>query len=214
MATLAVIRAALNLELGVDVADDATDVVFTQAARNAAIAAAYAGLWLDGIRKDAVQNITTVADTWTYALTSIRQLARIELLDSLNRILERPHGIVEQSFAGTNAYQLTLTASVAAGYTLRVRGYAPYISVFANDAAVDDLPLEYERIPVLKAKIILYETQRALFMRYGEKQALPESMNVSLEALIGMIRECWGEYRQAARSLSGARQRSGQTARF
>lgn len=215
MTTLANIRAALNTEVGVDSADDLSgDLVFPFAARNAAIAAAYADLWRMGVWKDAKQDLTTVADQHTYALTAIRRLTRLELLDSGARLVEKPKGVVEPDGAGTNTYQLRLNGAITAGYTLRVRGFAPYLSVFASDATSDDLPAENLRIPILKAKVILYENQRALFARYGEKQALPSMMNVTLESLIGMIQVAAAEYREAVRTLSGLRQRSGQLARL
>lgn len=214
MATLLVIRTALNAEIGVEASLDAETDPWTPAVRNQAISDAYADLWRVGIRKDAKQDLTTVADQWVYALTAIRQLSRLELLDSSSRILERPKGFVEADSSGAGTYQLALPMAVSAGYTLRVRGFAPYKSVFSGDSDTDDLPAEFARVPRLKAKIILYRQQVALFARYAERQTEAPSMTVNLEQLIGMVREAEAEYRDAAKAVAGLRQRASQPAHF
>lgn len=207
MATLAALRTRLNNEVGV--LNDTTDTVWSQAVRNQAIGDAYAELWRVGVWKDAKQDFATVTDQWTYALTSIRKLDRLEVLDSTSRVLERPRGVIEQDGSGTNAFQLRLSGPIASGYTLRVRGWAAYVSTFANDAAVDDLPAEHVRVPILKAKAILYRIQMGTFARYGERQALPPEMNVSVDQLAGIIQAAEREFLDAAKALAGLRTRTG-----
>jgi hypothetical protein len=212
MATLAQLRAKLNDEIGV--ASDGETSPWSSSQRNSAIAEGYAELWRAGVWKDARQDITTVDDQWDYALTAIRKLHRLELLDSDGRILERPRGIVEPDGTGSGAYQLRLTAPIAAGYTLRVRGWAPYKSTFSSDSDTDDLPAEHNRIPLTKAKAILYRQQLAKFGRYGSRQALPPEMNVSAETLLAMIGAAEREFETAARELAGQRPRTGLTGRL
>lgn len=209
MATLLQLRTRLNYEIGVDVSADATDTVWPLAARNQAIGDGYAELWRAGVWKDAKQDISTVTDQWPYALTSIRALGRIEVLDSSSRVVERPRGVIEQDGSGTNLYQLRLVSPVASGFTLRVRGWTAYASTFANDAAVDDLPAEHVRIPLLKAKAILYRRQLAMFARYGEKQALPPELNVSVDQIASIIAAAEREFADEARSLARLRTRTG-----
>ncbi len=212
MATLAALRALLNDEIGVATDGEATP--WTTAQRNTAIAQGYADLWRVGVWKDAKQDLTSVDDTWTYALTSIRKLYRLELLDSSSRILEKPTGVVEPDFAGSGTYLLRLKSPVAGGYTLRVLGWAPYISVFASDAATDDLPAEHNRLPLLKAKAILYRSQYARFIRWGEAQALEPSMNVSADVLLAGIAAAEREYAEGTHALAALRPRTGQTGRL
>jgi hypothetical protein len=209
MTTLAVLRARLNDEIGV--LTDAEASPWTTAQRSAAIGEGYAELWRVGVWKDAKQDLASVANQWVYALTSLRRLYRMELLDSTSRILEMPKGIIEPDFAGAGAYRLRLQNPIASGYTIRVLGWTPYKSVFANDADADDLPVEHTRIPLLKAKAILYRQQLAKFMRFGEAQALQPTMNVSLDGLIAGIAQAEREFAEAARVLSGQRPRGPQT---
>lgn len=212
MTTLAALRAILNDEIGV--ATDAETSPWTTTQRNTAISHGYADLWRAGVWKDAKQDFSTVTDQWIYALTSIRKLYRLELLDSSSRILETPKGIVEPDGTGAGTYQLRLTSPLTTGSTLRVRGWAPYISTFANDAASDDLPAEHARLPLLKAKAILYRQQVARFMRYGESQAIEPAMNISYDGLLAGIAQAEREYAEAVRQLSALRPRAGQTARL
>jgi hypothetical protein len=206
MATLASLRAKLNTEIGV-VTDSETSP-WTTAQRNAAISEGYAELWRAGVYKDAKQDFATLNDTWQYALTSIRKLHRLELLDSSSRILECPKGVIEPDGTGAGTFQVRLRSPISAGFTLRVRGWAPYTSVFANDAAVDNLPAEYNRLPLLKARAILYRQQLAKFARWGENQVVPPPMSVSIDALLGLIATAEREFDEMARDLRAQRTRT------
>lgn len=207
MATLLQLRTKLNGEIGV--VTDAETAPWTTAVRNAAIADGYAALYRAGVWKSATQSLATVTDQAIYALTTIRRLERVDLLDSSSRVLENPKAIVEDDAAG--AWQLRLARSISTGSTLKVRGWTAYVSVFASDAANDDLPAEYNRIPLLKAKAILWRAQLGTFARYGERQALPPVMNVSVDQLLGMIAAAEREFEDEARRLSNLRPRSGQS---
>jgi hypothetical protein len=207
VATLLQLRTKLNGEIGV--VTDAETAPWTTAVRNAAIADGYAALYRAGVWKSATQSLATVTDQAIYALTTIRRLERVDLLDSSSRVLENPKAIVEDDAAG--AWQLRLARSISTGSTLKVRGWTAYVSVFASDAANDDLPAEYNRIPLLKAKAILWRAQLGTFARYGERQALPPVMNVSVDQLLGMIAAAEREFEDEARRLSNLRPRSGQS---
>lgn len=207
MATLLQLRTKLNGEIGV--VTDGETTPWTSAVRNAAISDGYAALYRAGVWKSATQSLATVTDTAIYALTTIRRLERVDLLDSSGRVLENPKAIVEDD--GSGAWQLRLARSISTGSTLKVRGWTAYVSVFASDAAVDDLPPEHNRIPLLKAKAILWRAQLGTFARYGERQALPPVMNVSVDQLLGMIAAAEREYEDETRRLSNLRPRSGQS---
>ena len=212
MATLGALRIKLNDELGVLTDGEASP--WTTAQRNSAISDGYADLWRSGVWRDARQDLATVNDQWVYALTTIRKLYRLELLDAASRILERPRGIIEPDGSGAGTYQLRLVNPIAGGYTLRVRGWAPYTSTFATDAATDDLPAEYNRIPLLKAKAILYRQALSKFMRSAEVQVIRPTMNSSADTILAGIAAAEREYAEACRALSGQRPRVGLTGRL
>lgn len=197
MATLLELRTKLNYELGVT--DDAGDTVYPKAFRSQAIGDAYAELWRVGIQKPAKQDVTTVADQWAYPLTSIRRLHRIDLLDSSSRVIDQPKGVVESD--GSGGYQLRLTSPLAAGYTMRVYGWAPYASTFASDSASDDVPAEWNRVPLTKARAVLLRGQAAKFARYGTRQQIPPEMNASLDGLLALAASAEREYVEAVKAV-------------
>lgn len=206
MTTLAQLRSKLNDELGITV--DADESEWTLALRNNAIASGYAALWRAGVWKPAKQDIATVADQWVYALTSIRQLERLEVLDSSSRVIELPRGIVEPDDVTNETYQVRLLSPLASGFTLRVRGWTAYISTFAGDSSNDDLPAEHNRIPLLKAKSILWRKSLGNFARYGERQAAPPEMNVTIDQLLAMVAAAEREFATEAASLARLRTRT------
>lgn len=201
--TLANLRAKLNGEIGVDA--DADTLPWSTTVRNNAISDAYAELWRVGVWKPATQSISTTNTTWIYALTSMRAVYRVEVLDTSNYIIDQYPATVEDD--GSGGYQLVLPVPTATGFTLRVRGWQPYVSTFANDSASDDLPSEYNRIPLLKAKAILWRQQLARFIRYGERQNVPPEMNVTVDQLLAAIAAAEREFEVEAKRLANRRQR-------
>lgn len=209
MATLDALRAVLNGEIGVGT--DADTAPWTTTVRNNAISAGYAALWRAGVWKAVKQETATVTDQWIYALTTIRHLERLELVDSSSRIVEEPRGIVQDDGAG--AWELRLLDALPTGYTLRIRGWTAYKSTFSGGSDTDDLPAEHQRIPLLKAKAILWRIALGKFAKSGERQALPPSMNVSIEGLLSMIAAAEREFAEEARQLSRLRPRASQVRR-
>jgi len=210
VATLDQLRGVLNGEIGV--ATDADTSPWTTTVRNNAISAGYAALWRAGVWKPLKQDLTTTTDTFVYALTAIRRLERLELLDSAGRLAEMPKGIVQDDGAG--AWELRLIDAVAPAYTLRVRGWTAYKSVFSGGSDTDDLPAEHQRVPLLKAKAILWRAALGTFAKTGEAQGLPPVMHVSVENLLAIISAAEREFAEEASLLSRLRPRSGQTRRL
>lgn len=204
--TLANLRAKLNGEL--NVTDDTGDTVWSPAVRNNAISDGYAALWRVGVWKPVTQDLASVADQWVYALTSIRSLQRLEVLESTGWVDEIARGRVEADGAG--GWQLRLASPIDTGFTIRVRGWAPYKSTFSGEGDPDDLDAEYNRIPLLKAKAILYRMIQAQFARYGFRQSLPPEMNVTPETLFATIAAAEREFTDEAKSLAALRPRPGQ----
>ena len=204
--TLVNLRAKLNGEIGV--LSDADTVPWTTTVRNNAISDGYAELWRVGVWKPLVETAATDSTAWTYALTGIRRLERIELLDSSSYVVERPKGLVEDN--GSGGYQLRLQNPISTGYPLRIRGWGAYKSTFTGDSDPDDLPAEHNRVPLLKAKAILYRAQLASFARYGQRQVTVPELNVSVDQLLGIIATAEKEFAEEARILAGQRARTGQ----
>lgn len=210
MATaLSALRAKLNGEIGVD--DDTETLPWTATVRNTAISDGYAALWRAGVWKALTQSITVTDNTWRYALTAIRQISRVEVLDSAGLVVDQSGFRAEDSGAG--GYELLIPASLTAGYTMTVRGWGPYTSTFANDAAVDDLPAEDNRVPLLKAKAILFRQQLARFARYSERENNPPELNVTADVLLNMIRAAEQEFELEAKRIRDRRPRVMQSSR-
>lgn len=204
MAALSDIRAALNAEIGVVTDADTTPWSVTQ--RNNAIRDGYRALWSARAWKTVTESVATVPDQDTYALTTVHRLGRIDLVDSSGVIVDHPNGTLEPDGAG--GYRL-LVHPITDGYTIKVYGWAPYKSTFATDADTDDLEAEWARVPLLKAKAILYRAQLATFARYGERQALKPDMNVSVDQLLGLIQACEQEWTLEVRNMAASRPRLG-----
>lgn len=206
MATLLVLRTKLNGEIGVT--SDAETAPWTAAVRSAAIVDGYAALWRAGVWKPVAQSLASVTDQYVYALTSLRKLKRVELLDSDSRVLEEVPAMIEDDNSG--AYQLRLKAAIPTGHTMRVLGWTAFKSQFSGDADTDDIPAEDNRVPLLKAKSILYRQQFAMFVRYGERQVLPPEMGMTIDQLNGIVLACEREFDEQAKRLSDLRERVGQ----
>jgi len=204
--TLANLRLKLNGEIGV--ATDGETTPWSTTVRNNAISDGYAALWRMGVWKTARQDYATVEGQTVYATCTARRLNRLELLDSSGNVVSRPQGFLEPDGSGT--VQLILRAGCAVGYTLRVYGWTAYLSVFAGDSTPDDLDAEYNRIPLLKAKAILYRQQLALFARYGERQAVAPEMNLTIDQILGLVAAAEREFTDECRALSNLRTRVGQ----
>lgn len=209
MATLADVRTRVNEELAIGA--DADTTPWTVAQRNRAIGDAYAELWRVGVWKPVNQTITTVDDTWTYALTSIREVNRIEVLDTASNIIEEARFTIEDDGSGGNI--VVLASPIVGALSLRVRGWQPYISVFASDAAVDDLPAEYIRVPVLKAKAILLRQNLSTFARFRERENVPPEMNVTVDQFLGIIAAAEREFEVEAKRVANRRPRTMRTSR-
>lgn len=204
--TLAALRAKLNGEIGV--ATDGEASPWSTTVRNAAISDGYAALYRMGVWKTVKQDYPTVEAQTVYATCTARRLNRLELLDASSNVVSRPAGFLEPDGSGT--IQLVLRAGCAAGYTLRVYGWTAYLSVFAGDSTPDDLDAEYNRIPLLKAKAILYRQQLSLFARYGERQAVAPEMGLTVDQILGIVATAEREFQDECKALSNLRTRVGQ----
>lgn len=205
--TLANLRAKLNGEIGVVTDGEASP--WSTTVRNNAISDGYAELWRQGVWKPVTEDLAASSTAYTYPLTAslMRKLRRVDLIDSSGYTCGTAAGRIEDD--GLGGYQLVLPTPVADGYTLRVWGWTAYKSQFASDYDSDDLAAEYNRIPLLKAKAICYRQQMAMFARYGEHQAIPPEMNLTVDQVIALVTAAEREFIDSCRSLSGHRVRVG-----
>ena len=204
MATLAEQRAVLNRELGV--IEDAELSPWTVNARNAAIVEGYKALYRMGVWKSTTQTTSTVDATWSYALTLMHDVDRVDVLDSSSNVIEQARFTVDDD--GTGGYGISLATPIAAGYSMTIRGWGPYSWALEDDADEDDLPEEYSRLPILKAKVILYRQQLSSYMRYRERLNVPAEMNVTIDGLVGAIAAAEREWEVEARRAANRRRRS------
>jgi hypothetical protein len=205
--TLANIRAQLNSDLGMTTDADAKP--YTQAQRNAAISLGYGALWWAGVWKNATDSIATVDNAQSYLTTTVKKLYDVALVDSTGYIVGYPKAKIDDTAAGATLF---LVLPVSSGYTLSVHGWAPYISTFANDSASDDLDPSLLRIPLLKARSILYSGMINQFMAFSGHQSSPAALNVTLEQLLTAKATAEREWENETRNIAVSRDRISQPA--
>lgn len=205
--TLADIRALLNIELGVAADGDARP--YTVAARNAAISQGYAALATVGVMKPTSDTITTVSGAQSY-ITTVQELYDASLVDSGGYNCGRLKGRIVQTASGPTLF---LTLPIGDGATIAVQGWTPYVSVFASDSAVDDLDSTVPvRIPLLKARSILYQSKISEFVNFSGHQSAPASLNVSVSELLGLRSSVEREWEMETRRIAKGRDRISQPA--
>ena len=205
MTSLLSIRALLNIELGV--ASDSDSRPYSLASRNAAIAAGYAELARVNVLKPATDDIDTVDEAQSY-ITSVVQLYDVELLDSSGYGVGHPKARITQTASGPTLF---MRLPVSSGYTLRVNGWTPYVSVFADDAAVDDLDSSVPtRVPLLKARSILLMGKISEFANFSGHQAAPASLNITVSELLGLRATVELEWEREVRAITKGRDRISQ----
>lgn len=103
---------------------------------------------------------------------------------------------------GASAFSIPLTVSTGGTGGTATCQYA--------SAATDDLDVEFNRIPLLKAKAIAYRQQLAKFARYGERQAIAPEMNLTVDQILGIVAAAEREFTDECRFLANLRTRVGQ----
>jgi hypothetical protein len=207
MTTLANIRALLNIELGVASDNDARP--YSKDSRNAAIAVGYGALWNAGVRKPASDTIDTVSGAQSY-ITSVVELYDASLVDSAGYNCGRLKAKIVQTASGPTLF---LTLPLDDGYTIEVQGWTPYVSTFANDNAVDDLDASVPvRIPLLKARSVLYQGKLSEFVNFSGHQASPASLNITVSELLGLRSSVEREFETETRLIAKGRDRISQPA--
>jgi hypothetical protein len=211
MATLVQLRTALNGDIGVTT--DTESLPWSKTVRNQAIAFGYAALWTAGVWKFYSQDIPAITGQQSYS-TLLRELHEIQLVDSSGVIQSYPIGVIN-TVGGTST--LFLRAPVSSTYTIRARGFLPYISDFLtagafDDTKTDDLEAEFMRVPLLKAKSILYGAQLATFVRFSGRQAAPPALNLSVEQMYSIRSLAEREWETETKRIAGQRPRISQAA--
>jgi hypothetical protein len=157
------------------------------------------------------------------AFTSAKVITTSSVANPTIITTSTPHGFTSGDTV-TIAGHTGSTPAVSGDYVLTVTGASAF-SVPVNvtiggtggtatcqyaSAMTDDLDVEYNRIPLLKAKAILYRQQLALFARYGERQAVAPEMNLTIDQILGIVAAAEREFTDECRALSNLRTRVGQ----
>ncbi len=207
MATLLDQRLALNSEIGV--ANDAEADPWPVAARNAAITQGYRALWTARAWKPVVVSVAASSTQNLYPnITGIMRLGFAETIDADGNAADYPYATLRED--GKGGYELLMPV-MDAGITVNLHGWTAYKSDFTGDSDADDLPAEFSRVPLLKAKAILYRQQASVLARFGEQARISYKtvLNLSLADLVSLVTTAEQEFAAAVHDMAVERPRYG-----
>jgi hypothetical protein len=211
-ATLEELRALLNTDLGLT-DDTATEPWGSETARNRCLQHAFRKLWptMARLRTEAV---TIVDNQLEYELTSIRDIARIEVLDSdglQKSAVKSWQLLVDESDADDEVVRRLLIPELSSEVTLRVIGYSPYI-VPPGDNDECDLPNEQEHVVVTGARAEAYRRRMTSYFDYEQHGVENMTTRGSPEQLLQMYLVAKDEFgaliREHARDIAAPRRAS------
>jgi hypothetical protein len=160
----------------------------------------------DGVARPVVVKVTKVVENDTPGTLAL--VGTDADGAALSETLTLNNGDTNGGLTTSTGSFLTLTSATGAGWVSG--GTADTITVGTGDP-VDDLDTEHNRVPLLKSKAILWRAALASFARYGERQALPPEMNVSIDQFLGLVAAAEREFEVECKSLAGLRFRGGGT---
>lgn len=158
----------------------------------------------DGVARPIVAKVTKVVENDTMGTLAI--VGTDALTAAQTETLTLNNGDTASGLTTSTKSFLTVTSMTGSGWV--TGGTADTIMVGFGDP-VDDLSDEYNRIPLLKAKAILYRQQLGMFARYAERQAVPPEMGVTVDQLLSIITASEREFAEQCRVLSNQRIRVG-----
>jgi hypothetical protein len=163
--TLTVLRTDyLNLELGLP--SDADNSFGTTAARDFYLQNAIRKLWPD-VARLVSETFTTSSDDQTYALTSVEDPERLEVLELGNdeqvSSTIRSWQVIRDESADPAVLRL-LIPKMASGYTVRVVGYKPYVAPASGGSV--DFPTRMAHVVAAGARVEAYRAKLNTFANY------------------------------------------------
>ncbi len=181
--------AKLNVELGLT--SDADDRFGTDDVRNYALQDAIRRLWPRMARLTR-ETVTPLALTFDYTLSTVRDVAKIEQLDSENIPISDLAGnwrVWYDEEDATPVVRLLLAHELSTETTLRVIGYAPYTvptsSPPSSSGSINIQP-EDEWVIVAGARAFLYGMMLNTFMVYERHENENRKTFLTPEQLLGM----------------------------
>lgn len=160
------LRASLNTELGIT--DGSTQPFGSSTDRNRYLQNAFRKMW-PRMARLVRQSVTPTDTTMDYTLTAIRDVVRIDVLDSDGLVKDEIRSwelIVDES--ADPIVRRLLIPEMATSVTLRVTGYQPY-KVPASGADTCDLPSELEHIPLAGARAEAYRARMTQYIDYEQR---------------------------------------------
>lgn len=166
--TLAQLRAFLNTELGRT--DGSTTPWGSDSDCNRFVQVGIRRLW-PRVARLVRETVTPTDDTMDYTLTGIRDIVRVDVLDSDGLMKDEVRSwelIVDES--ADPVVRRLLVPEMATTVTLRVTGYQPYSVPSAADSQCD-LPPELEHVAIAGAKVEAFKPRVASFLDYEQRGA-------------------------------------------
>lgn len=192
---------ALNVELGLS--GDSDDTFGTTAQRNYALQEAIRRLWPEMARLTR-ETITVVTDQKDYTLTTLREVAFLELLDATESATEGfltrldNYRVWYDEEDATPVVRLQLPAAMdPAVHGLRAVGYVPYTVPASSPPSSSgslDLQPEDEWIIVQGARAFLYRRKLNQFADYERHENENRKTFLTPEQIITLAREAEGMF--------------------
>lgn len=209
--TLAQLRTtALNLELGIT--DDASVKAFgTTAERNFFLQRAFARLW-PKVAKLSRETVTSVVNVQDYALTTLTDVERIEVMsqDVATQVGDRVKDfqVYDDESSDPPTHRLLIPRGMTGGLTLRLIGYSPYL-IPAADGSACDLPARLEHVLIAGARAYAYRWKLGQFADFERFQNENRGNALTSADMVELQQRAEREFAQAladnARNLTGAR---------
>jgi hypothetical protein len=189
----------LNHELGL--ADDGDDTWGDTTRRNFFLQRAFGKLWPEMGRSRRFP-LSIVAGQSVYDLTAegitLREIVAITLFDST--------GAEVDSLPSWNLYvneddvdpqvQLTISSNVAAGYSVYLYGYSPYI-VPPTGASACDLPTSLEFVVCAGARVEAYRSKLNEYANFPRLSNENRANGLSAAEIIELMRSAVSDFREA-----------------
>jgi hypothetical protein len=189
------LRERLNEQLGIDDADERPWGTVEQ--RDSAVRWGLEQLE-PAMMRLVEESVTLTSDTREYTLTSrITKVAYVEQTDSAGRVrdLTNYRSVVIDS--DTPATRLTFGVPLDVSTTLKVVGYAPYVSDLSTDATDCDIPQDIEWIPLLGALAELYRRRFHEWLDFERYNASNPATTIDPEVLYRAYTDALGRFEQA-----------------
>lgn len=199
--TLDAIRTGkLNIELGLT--GDSDDRFGTDDERNYALQEAIRQLWPRMARLTR-ESVTVVEDQLDYALTTIRDVVRVEQYDADGLFLSDLSGNYRSWWDeedATPVVRLNLVAALDTETSLKVLGYAPYTVPTSTPPASSgsvDLQPEDEWIIVTGARATLYRKLLNQFVVFERHDNVNRRTSLSADQIIALAEQAERKFQQA-----------------